>query len=114
MPATDLERARNFYEGLGFKGTEDPGGVTYECADGTGFMVFQSTGSSNGTHTQMGIEVKDMEAEMADLRGRGVMFEEYDMPGMKTENGLMRDPSGGLGSWFKDSEGNMIGLFQRP
>jgi predicted enzyme related to lactoylglutathione lyase len=111
MPASDLNRAKNFYEGLGFKGTEDMGGVTYECADGTGFMVFMSGGSASGTHTQLGFEVKDLETEMTDLRSKGVTFEEYDMPGMKTENGVLRDPGGGTAAWFKDSEGNLISLF---
>jgi predicted enzyme related to lactoylglutathione lyase len=113
MPAQDLDRARNFYEGLGFKGTEEAGAIVYECADGTGFMVFMSGGSSNGTHTQLGFEVKDLNAEMADLRSKGVTFEEYDMPGMKTENGVLRDPNMGSAAWFKDSEGNLISIFQQ-
>jgi predicted enzyme related to lactoylglutathione lyase len=113
MPATDLERARKFYEGLGFKGTDNPGGTVYECADGTGFMVFMSGGASNGTHTQLGFEVKGIEAEMEDLRSKGVTFEEYDMPGMKTENGLLRDPNMGTAAWFKDSEGNLISIFEQ-
>jgi predicted enzyme related to lactoylglutathione lyase len=113
MPASDLERARNFYEGLGFKGTEDGGGTTYECADGTGFLLFQSSGASDGSFTQMAFEVKDLTAEMDELRSRGVTFEEYDMPGFKTENGMMTDPSGGRGAFFKDSEGNLISLYAR-
>ena len=112
LPASDLQRATAFYKGLGLEGKEDPGGVTYECADGTGFMVFQSSGKSDGSFTQIGIEVKDLAAEMEDLRSKGVTFLDYDFPGMKTENGVMVDPSGGQGAWFKDSEGNLIGLFQ--
>ena len=113
LPASDLQRAAAFYKGLGFEGKEDMGGVTYECADGTGFMVFESSGKSDGSFTQIGIEVKDLAAEMEDLRSRGVTFEEYDMPGMKTENGVFDDPSG-KAAWFKDTEGNLISLFESP
>jgi predicted enzyme related to lactoylglutathione lyase len=112
LPATDYERAKAFYERLGFIGKEETDGITYECAEGTGFMVFPSSGQASGTHTQLGIEVKDLDAEMTDLRSKGVTFEEYDFPGMKTENGMMSDPSGGKGAWFKDSEGNLIALYQ--
>jgi predicted enzyme related to lactoylglutathione lyase len=84
--------------------------VIYRCAEGTGFMVFQSSGAPSGTHTQVGFEVKDLEAEMADLRSRGVTFEEYDFPGMKTENGVLTMPEG-KGAWFKDTEGNLLSLF---
>jgi hypothetical protein len=60
----------------------------------------------------MGMQVSDVRAEAADLRSRGVMFEEYDQPRLKTVDGLVEMGSL-LGGWFKDSEGNLIGLFQR-
>jgi catechol 2,3-dioxygenase-like lactoylglutathione lyase family enzyme len=121
LPAQDLERARAFYaEKLGLEPLEErPGGLRYRCGNSY-FAVFQSTGAASGTHTQMGWEVADIEATMAELRARGVVFEEYDLPGLKTVNGVAtvegNYPSkGGVGeqgAWFRDSEGNLLGVGQ--
>jgi catechol 2,3-dioxygenase-like lactoylglutathione lyase family enzyme len=120
LPAKDLERARRFYsEKLGLEPVEErPGGLRYQCADGS-FALFQSAGAASGTHTQMGWQVDDIDATVAALRARGVVFEEYDMPGLKTVNGIAdikgNYPSKGVGeraAWFRDSEGNLIGLGQ--
>jgi catechol 2,3-dioxygenase-like lactoylglutathione lyase family enzyme len=120
LPAQDLERARRFYsEKLGLEPIEErPGGLRYQCGDSY-FVVFQSTGVSSGSHTQMGWEVADIEATVAWLRERGVIFEDYDLPGMRTGNGIAEiegnypsKGSGERGSWFYDSEGNLIGIGQ--
>jgi predicted enzyme related to lactoylglutathione lyase len=116
MPASDIARARAFYEGtLGLKPDpemDSPEGVMYRCGDGTSFLVFPSSGVSSGNHTQLSLEVDDIDAEVRALRDKGVAFEEYDSPSVKTEGGLaeMRD---GRGGWFKDTEGNLIAVFQR-
>jgi hypothetical protein len=65
-------------------------------------------------HTVAIFLVKDLEGVMSDLRGRGVSFEEYDMPGLKTVNGVYSDESGFKGSWVKDPDGNTLGLEQLP
>ena len=121
LPAQDLERARAFYaEKLGLEPTEErPGGLRYVCAAGE-FVVFQSAGAASGDHTQMGIEVDDIEATVRELRARGVVFEEYDLPGLTTIDGIAdiegnypsKRSSGERGAWFRDSEGNMIGIGQ--
>jgi len=120
LPASDLGRARRFYsERLGLEPVEErPGGIRYQCG-GCSFALFQSAGSASGTHTQMALEVEDIEATVAALRARGVVFEEYDAPGLKTRNGIAdidgNYPSKGVGergAWFKDSEGNLLGLGQ--
>jgi catechol 2,3-dioxygenase-like lactoylglutathione lyase family enzyme len=120
LPAQDLGRARRFYsEKLGLKPTEErPGGLLYRCG-GASFALFESAGAASGTHTQMAWEVADIEAAVAALRNRGVVFEEYDLPDLKTVNGIAtiqgNYPSKGLGergAWFRDSEGNMLGLGQ--
>jgi len=121
LPAKDLERARAFYaEKLGLEPAEErPGGLRYRCGS-TYFVVFASAGAASGTHTQMGWEVDDIEATVAALRERGVVFEEYDLPGLRTVNGIAdvegNYPSkGGVGergAWFRDSEGNLIGIGQ--
>jgi catechol 2,3-dioxygenase-like lactoylglutathione lyase family enzyme len=120
LPVQDLKRARSFYaEKLGLEPIEErPGGLLYHCGRGT-FALFQSVGAATGTHTQMGWEVADIEATVAELRSRGVVFEEYDLPGLKTVNGIAQIagnyPSKGRGekgAWFKDSEGNLLGIGQ--
>jgi catechol 2,3-dioxygenase-like lactoylglutathione lyase family enzyme len=121
LPAKDLERARAFYaEKLGLEPVEErPGGLRYRCGN-SDFVLFTSAGAASGTHTQMGWEVDDIEAVVAALRSRGVVFEEYDLPGLTTVDGIAdiegNYPSkGGIGergAWFRDSEGNLIGVGQ--
>ena len=120
LPAQDLERARAFYsEKLGLEPAEErPGGLRYRVAGGE-FAIFQSGGAPSGEHTQMGFEVEDLEAAVAELRQRGVVFEEYDFPGLTTVGGIAdiegNYPSKGTGergAWFRDSEGNMLGIGQ--
>ena len=120
LPAKHLERAKAFYKDkLGLEPIEErPGGARYHCGNSY-FALFQSAGAPSGAHTQMGWEVTDIEATVAELRRRGVVFEEYDFPGLKTVNGIAdiagNYPSKGTGekgAWFYDSEGNLIGLGQ--
>jgi catechol 2,3-dioxygenase-like lactoylglutathione lyase family enzyme len=120
LPAQDLERARAFYsEKLGVEPVEErEGGLRYVCAAGE-FALFESTGAASGAHTQMGWEVDDIEATVRELRARGVVFEEYDFPGLRTVEGIAdiegnypSKGSGERGAWFRDSEGNMLGLGQ--
>jgi catechol 2,3-dioxygenase-like lactoylglutathione lyase family enzyme len=121
LPAQDLERARAFYaEKLGLEPLEErPGGLRYVGAAGE-FALFESAGSASGDHTQMAWEVDDIEATVGELRERGVEFEEYDVLGLKTVDGIAEIagnyPSKGVGergAWFRDSEGNMLGVGQR-
>ena len=121
LPAQDLERAKAFYaEKLGLLPAEErPGGLRYRCGNGW-FALFASSGAPSGDHTQMGWEVDDLEATVAELRRRGVVFEEYDLPGLRTVHGIAEVagnyPSrGGVGekaAWFRDSEGNLLGIGQ--
>jgi catechol 2,3-dioxygenase-like lactoylglutathione lyase family enzyme len=121
LPAQDLKRARAFYaDKLGLTPVEErPGGLRYRCGNGWS-SLFQSSGRPSGTHTQMAWEVDNLEAVVAELRRRGVVFEEYDLPGLKTVNGIAEVagnyPSrGGVGeraAWFRDSEGNVLGIGQ--
>jgi catechol 2,3-dioxygenase-like lactoylglutathione lyase family enzyme len=120
LPARDLGRARRWYsERLGLDPVEErPGGLRYRCGS-TYFVVFESTGKASGESTQMAWEVDDIEAVVADLKSRGVAFDEVDSPGMQTVNGIAdidgNYPSKGRGergSWFRDSEGNLLGIGQ--
>lgn len=120
LPAGDLERARRWYaEKLGLEPVEErPGGLRY-LVGGAEFAVYQSGGRADGSFTQFAFTVEDIEAEVAGLRARGVVFEDYDLPGQDRDTGIVpidgNYPSKGTGEravWFRDSEGNMIGLGQ--
>jgi catechol 2,3-dioxygenase-like lactoylglutathione lyase family enzyme len=113
IPARDLERAKSFYaDKLGLKPFEErPEGLHYRCGQGR-FLLFESSGAASGDHTQLGWDVDDLDAAVEELRGNGVVFEEYDLPGFKTVNGIA-EIAGERGAWFKDSEGNLLALGQR-
>jgi catechol 2,3-dioxygenase-like lactoylglutathione lyase family enzyme len=121
LPAQDLARARKFYaDKLGLEPADErPGGLLYRC-EGGDFAVFESSGASSGDFTQMAFEVDDIEVTMAELRERGVVFEEYDSPGLNTVGGIVeivgnypsKNATGERGAWFRDSEGNLIGIGQ--
>ena len=111
LPCQDLERAKAWYkEKLGLAPSdENPEGVSFKFADGSSFMLFETHGAPSGTHTQLGFEVPDLDSEVADMKGRGVMFEEYDFPGLKTVGGIA-EMEGERAAWFKDSEGNLLAV----
>jgi catechol 2,3-dioxygenase-like lactoylglutathione lyase family enzyme len=121
LPAQDLERARAFYaERLDLEPVDErPGGLLYRVGRGE-FALFASAGRASGDHTQMGFEVADLEATVAELRARGVVFEEYDAPGLRTRDGIAdiegnypsKGARGERGAWFRDSEGNLLGIGQ--
>lgn len=109
----DLDRAKKFYdEKLGLKPiTETPAGSMYEAGEGTKFLLFPTPSAGTAQNTVLGFNATDLKAEVEELKGKGVVFEEYDSPGLKTENGIATTPVGSA-AWFKDSEGNVIGLVQ--
>jgi len=121
IPVQELQRARTFYaEKLGLEPSEErPRGLLYRCGEGE-FALFESAGAASGDHTQMGWEVEDIEATVEWLRGRGVVFEDYDFPGLRTVNGIAEiagnyPSKGGVGekaAWFRDSEGDLFGIGQ--
>jgi catechol 2,3-dioxygenase-like lactoylglutathione lyase family enzyme len=115
LPAKDINRAKDFYrDKLGMEPSDsmEEGSVLYRCGNGTGFLIYQTENAGTAKNTQMGWETDNLEREMQDLRGRGVVFEDYDFPGLKTENGLATG-SFGKGAWFLDSEGNILNITQR-
>jgi catechol 2,3-dioxygenase-like lactoylglutathione lyase family enzyme len=121
LPAQDLERARRFYaDRLGLEPFDArPGGLLYRMGAGE-FALFQSSGASPGTFTQMGWEVDDIDAVVAELKRRGVAFEEVDAPGLQTHDSIAeidgnypsKRAAGERGAWFRDSEGNLLGIGQ--
>jgi catechol 2,3-dioxygenase-like lactoylglutathione lyase family enzyme len=112
LPVEDLARAKAFYaEKLGLRPTREfEGALFYEGDGNSGFLLFPSGVRPSG-HTQMAWFVKDIVAMVAKLRGRGVQFEEYDFPGLKTNHGIA-DLGYEKAAWFHDSEGNLLALGQ--
>jgi catechol 2,3-dioxygenase-like lactoylglutathione lyase family enzyme len=113
LPVKDLDRARRFYEeGLGLEpsGMRPDGKFTYDCA-GTTLALFPKEGGTKADHTAISFRVPDISAAIADLKRRGVKFEDYDFPGLKTVGHVCV-----LGSekaaWFLDTEGNILCLHE--
>ena len=113
IPATDVARARRFYEDkVGLVPREEvAGGVVYECGSRSWIFLYPSAGAGTSKASQAFWQVADVEAEVAQLKSRGVVFEEYDMPGLKTVNGIAT-AGGNKAAWFKDSEGNILAVIQ--
>jgi len=118
LPAADLERARAWYrDRLGLDPAEERDGGLRYLLGGTEFCLFESSGASTGAFTQMAITVDDLDSTMRALRARGVEFERFE--GLTDEDAVAaidgNYPSKGTGeraAWFRDSEGNLVGLGQ--
>jgi catechol 2,3-dioxygenase-like lactoylglutathione lyase family enzyme len=113
LPAVDLDRARKFYEAtLGLKviKTDPSPGVLYECGAGTKLYVYQR-GATKADHTAAAFAVADVEATVGQLKAKGVIFQEIDLPdaGVKTVGGVAT--MGVMkGAWFNDTEGNILAV----
>jgi predicted enzyme related to lactoylglutathione lyase len=118
LPAQDLDRAKTFYnDKVGLQAVEShflqasDGRVGLTVGDGVNqLFLYPAQARSAGEFTQAVIQVSDVRAAVEEMRGRGADFEEYDTPETRTENGIAQTPDGGEGAWFKDSEGNLVGL----
>ena len=119
VPITNLERGIEFYGqtlGLGEPERDEMPqnpGARFNIGGGGELYIYESVGAGQSRHTLCAFEVEDIEGEVDDLRSRGVSIEEYDMPGMKTENGILDLGSGIKAAFFKDPDGNILGLGQR-
>lgn len=111
----DLDRSRQFYEelvGLTPSPATIKNHLLFECADGTTLLVYGRPGANTADHTQVRFWSEDVEREVAELAGRGVVFEDYDFPTLKTVNHVATTPGIGKSAWFKDPDGNTLALFQ--
>lgn len=114
IPVRDLARARKFYEekiGL-TPSLELGGGVSYESAGGTACFMYPTPNAGTNKASQAFWQVDDVEQEVAELKARGVVFEEYDTPGFKTVNNIATG-GGAKTAWFTDTEGNILAISQR-
>lgn len=116
IPAADLTRARNFYaDSLGLTPTAELEGVqlSYRTDGGTGFSIYQTAYAGQAGHTIAQWHVDDIEAEVRDLKAKGVTFEVYEgMPGVRWDGEIASIEGMGRAAWFKDSEGNIMCLDQ--
>jgi catechol 2,3-dioxygenase-like lactoylglutathione lyase family enzyme len=116
VPVSDMAKAKEFYEGtLGFSGgdEEGDGGLTYHCADGSRLHVYPSPGNAGKSGaTLAGFRMDDINPTVDELSSKGVTFEQYDMDELKTdEKGIAHFDDGGTVAWFKDPDGNLLGIF---
>ena len=113
LPASDLERAVRYWKDTFDLDPvmTDETGVLFEVG-GARVLVYQTQFAGTAENTAFGIDVDDLEAAMSELRSRGVEFADYDMPGLKTVDGVA-DLGGERSAWFTDSEGNIIAIGQR-
>jgi catechol 2,3-dioxygenase-like lactoylglutathione lyase family enzyme len=111
LPTSDVEALRPFYEEvLGFTPHAiRASAVVYRAGEGSLFAISRSAGAASGSHTRVAFAVVDLEATVAELRRRGVVFEEYESP--RTEDGIARMPVG-RGAWFRDPAGNLLAVAQ--
>jgi hypothetical protein len=114
IPAKDVARARRFYEQkVGLKPrAEVNGGVIYEFGDRTACFLYPTPNAGTSQASQAFWQVADIEREVADLKARGVEFEDYDLPDLdKSDSGIVTG-GGAKAAWFKDTEGNIMAIIQ--
>lgn len=113
IPAADIDRARRFYEDkVGLVPREEiAGGVVYACGGGSWIFLYSSQGAGTSQASQAFWQVDDVEAEVRELKARGVQFIDYDMPGLKTADGIATFETS-KAAWFRDSEGNIMAVIQ--
>jgi catechol 2,3-dioxygenase-like lactoylglutathione lyase family enzyme len=111
LPTADVDRLRAWYEGvLGFTPMAiRPNAVLYETTPGSVFAISRGSALSSSTHTQMAFTVGDVDAEVAELKSRGIVFEEYEAP--RTDGGIATIGPG-RAAWFKDPDGNLLAVLQ--
>jgi len=113
--SADLDACRDFYEnklGLELSPRTIKNHLLFECGDSTTLLIYFRPGNNNADHTQVRFWTQDIEADVAELEGRGVVFEEYDTEYIKTVEHIATTPGIGRSAWFKDPAGNTIALSQ--
>jgi catechol 2,3-dioxygenase-like lactoylglutathione lyase family enzyme len=107
----DLAKAKAWYsDKLGWEPVLEPSGNAVYKVGESFFSLYESDFAGTAKNTVMNWSVNDVRAEVARLRQRGVDFEDYDFGAARTEDGIMSDPSGGMNAWFKDVDGNIVGV----
>jgi len=113
LPATDIERAKDWYaEKLELKPVDEAwGGYWYETAEGARFYIYPTDKAGTNEATAMAFSAGDeFDEAVSFLRDRDVDFIDFEMQGMSTDDGIMTAPNGMKAAWFEDSEGNILAL----
>jgi catechol 2,3-dioxygenase-like lactoylglutathione lyase family enzyme len=114
LPVIDMDRAREFYErklGLKPMGFAADGNFIFACAGEAMLALIQKPEGTKAEHTAISFEVSDVASEVKELESRGVLFEDYDLPGLKTVEHVCVLGSD-TAAWFRDSEGNILCVHQ--
>lgn len=110
----DLDRAQAYYENLGLTvGARVSTGIFMMAGNGTIFPLIHRADATPPSHTVAAFQVDDLPSVVASLRSRGVAFEEYDSPGLRTIDGIA-DMGDYRAAWLKDPDGNFIGIHEPP
>jgi len=115
LVSTDLDKSRNFYEnklGLSLSPDTIKNHLVFECANGMTLLIYGRGVGNKADHTQVRFWSADVESDVKALVGKGVVFEDYDLPNFKTVNHIATSPGIGKSAWFKDPDGNTLALFQ--
>ena len=115
LSSIDLARSQEFYEqrvGLTLSPETIPNHLLFESADGSTLLVYGRPGGNKADHTQVRFWSKDIDGDVQELAGRGVVFEEYDFPKLKTVDHIATTAGVGKSAWFKDPDGNILALYQ--
>jgi len=115
LVSTDLDRSRAFFEqkvGLTLSPRTIKNHLLFECGNSTTLLIYGRPRGNSADHTQVRFWSSDVHKDVADLVGRGVTFEEYDMGAFKTVDHVVTTAGVGRSAWFKDPDGNTIALFQ--
>jgi catechol 2,3-dioxygenase-like lactoylglutathione lyase family enzyme len=114
LAASDLDRAKAWWHDVLGRDPvyEEPEGeaVFYDIG-GTGVMVYRSDFAGTAKNTVLNLMTDDLDRDMTMLRTHGVMFHDYDMPGLKTVDGVA-ELGDERSAWFSDSEGNIFAIAQ--
>jgi len=114
LPVTDMDRATHFYAdtlGLHQRTASPDGGMIFDAGNGDAIGLMPAEPGAQSKHTVLSFEVSDLTSEIQDLESRGVQFEDYDLPELKTVNHIA-EMGGEKAAWFCDTEGNILCLHE--
>ena len=112
--AGDIPKAKEFYAGtLGLDVSESHGVLTLRLAGGNNVIIYPKSNHVPATFTVLNFPVADVDLAVGELKKRGVRFEQYDLPGIKTdEKGIRRGGNGPTVAWFKGPAGNILSVIE--
>ncbi len=114
LPATDLKRAKKFYEKLGLKTSSENEWEVQMSSNGSLISIYKREQPTRADHTVLTFEINNIENEVSSLEKNGVRFEDYNLPDLKTEKNHIATMGEDRAAWFKDTEGNILCIHEGP